>query len=109
MPSSFISKSKQEELGPCPICGRQMISGPSTDRHHWIPKSQKGEDWDYLHRVCHKKIHSLYTEKFLAKTLNTPEKLLAQEEIQKFIKWVRKQPIESIGRMRKPRDGKRYK
>ncbi|WP_218048910.1 HNH endonuclease, partial [Curvivirga aplysinae] len=109
MPNSSISKTKQKELGPCPICGRMMILGPSTDRHHWIPKSQNGEDWNYLHRVCHKKIHSLYTEKFLAKEMNSPEKLLQDEDIQKFVKWVRKQPIESIGRIKKNKNGKRYK
>lgn len=91
------------DLGPCPICGRPMIAGPSVDRHHWIPRKEGGRDWDWLHRLCHKKLHSLYDEKTLARALPDAESARADPAIAKFVKWARKQPPEASGRHAKPR------
>ncbi|MFK7808532.1 MAG: HNH endonuclease [Saprospiraceae bacterium] len=75
----------------CPICKRSLET-KNISKHHLIPKSKGGKHGDtvMLHNICHQKIHSLFTEKELAKELNTIEKLLEKEELQKFIKWVRK-------------------
>ncbi len=91
------------DLGPCPICGRPMPKGDAVDRHHWIPRKYKGTEWSWLHRACHKKLHSLYDEHTLATDLNTPEALLAHDEIRRFVKWVRKQPPEKMIRHRPPK------
>lgn len=88
-----MSKAKKD-LGPCPICGRPMIAGASVDRHHWVPRSRGGQDQAYLHRICHRKIHSLWTEKELRDELNTPELICAHPDMQGFIAWVRKRPPE---------------
>lgn len=80
-----------------------MIEGPSVDRHHWVPRKHGGRDWDWLHRICHKKLHSLFDEKMLAETFSDAESLRAAPEIEKFVKWVRKQPPEYVGRHAKPR------
>lgn len=93
----------KEDLGPCPICGRPMPKGAAVDRHHWVPRKHKGTNWNWLHRICHKKLHSLFDEHTLATHLNSPDALLRQEEIRKFVKWVRKQPLEKIGRHRPPK------
>lgn len=93
-------------LGPCPICGRDMIAGPSVDRHHWIPRREGGADWSYLHRICHKKLHNLFDERTLATLYNTAEACREHPEIVKFVKWVRKQPPEYMGRHDKPRRAK---
>jgi len=45
-----------------------------------------------LHPICHGKIHSLFSEAELARHYETIEKLLAHEEIARFVKWVRKRP-----------------
>lgn len=75
----------------CPICGKDLIPGPSVDEHHLIPKSRKkNDDTITLHKICHQKIHSILSENELAKHFYTIELLLTHEEIQKFIKWVRK-------------------
>ena len=95
-------KNSDESLGPCPLCGRPMIDGPSIDRHHWVPRSQGGGEWSSLHRICHKKIHSLFSEAELAKTYASAEALSANPDIKTFVKWVRKQPTELIGRHAKP-------
>lgn len=91
-----------EDLGPCPLCGRPMIPGPSTDRHHWIPRAEGGGGWSYMHRICHKKLHSLFTERELAREYFDAEKLHAHPDIAAFVKWVRKQPLEKSGRHRAP-------
>lgn len=78
----------KKELGSCPICERLMYDDGSVDKHHFIPKSKGGRETGYIHKVCHSKIHSLFTEKELAVEYKTAEKLREHPEIQKFLKWV---------------------
>jgi HNH endonuclease len=92
-----------ESLGPCSLCGREMIQGDSLDRHHWQPKSQGGKESEYLHRTCHRKLHSLFTGKELASEVDTPEKARQHPQMQTFIRWVRRQLPERVVRHRKPR------
>ena len=68
------------------------MPGPSIDIHHLTPKLKGGKKGPRvtLHKVCHKKIHSLFTEGELARSYNTLGKLLEHPEIQKFIEWVSK-------------------
>jgi hypothetical protein len=95
-----------EYLGPCPVCGREMIAGPSVDRHHWQPRSRGGREAHSLHLICHRKLHSLFTEKELATTYATPEAVLEHPQMQTFIRWVRRRPPEFIDRHKKPGPGK---
>jgi len=85
-----LKKEKIEIVGICPICDRDMWKGPSIDKHHFIPKCKGGKDSEFLHKICHRKIHSLWTEKELEKEYNDPNKVCSHEEIQKFIKWIEK-------------------
>jgi hypothetical protein len=78
--------SKIEVVGQCPICDRDMWKGDSIDKHHMVPKCRGGKETEYLHKICHRKIHSIWTEK----EYNDPEKIKEHEEMQKFIKWVNK-------------------
>ena len=91
------------DLGPCPICGRPMVEGPSLDRHHWIPRTRGGRDQDTVHRVCHKMVHRLFGEAELAAAYADPEALRAHPEMARFIKWVRRKPPEYLGRAARPR------
>lgn len=72
----------------CPLCGRELTK-KSRSGHHLIPKQYKGKEIVDLHLDCHNKIHSLFTEKELAKEYNTTEKLLEHKEIIKFVKWIK--------------------
>ncbi|MFZ2088842.1 MAG: HNH endonuclease [Desulfobaccales bacterium] len=94
---------RPEALGPCPLCGRPMLKGDSVDRHHWQPKSLGGKESEYLHRTCHRKLHSLFTDKELATEFASPEQVRRHPEMQKFINWVRRQPPERVVRHFKPR------
>jgi hypothetical protein len=75
----------------CPICERN-IPNSQKDAHHLIPKSKGGKATQYLHRICHRQIHALFTETELAIQLNTASALRAHPEMEKFIKWVKTKP-----------------
>ena len=72
-----LEAGRREELGSCPLCGRVMFKGDSVDRHHWQPKSQGGTAAEYLHRICHRKLHSLFTGRELADRFSNPAQVQA--------------------------------
>ena len=74
----------------CPICDREMWEGSSVDKHHFYPKCKGGKETELIHKICHRKIHSIFTEKELAKTYNNAEMVKQHPDIVKFIKWVAK-------------------
>jgi hypothetical protein len=76
----------------CPVCKREIIGNGS--KHHLIPVLKGGRNGEIvvLHKVCHDKIHSVFTERELQVKYNTVEKLLEHEEIIAFVKWVSKKP-----------------
>jgi len=80
----------QKVVGKCPICDRDLIEGPSIDKHHFFPKCKGGKETEFVHKVCHSKIHSLFTEKELEKYYYTAERIKENEDMKKFIIWVSK-------------------
>jgi 5-methylcytosine-specific restriction endonuclease McrA len=91
----------------CPICNREMIEGTSIDLHHLIPRTFGGKITVKMHRICHTKIHSLFTERELLNFYNTVGKIVEHEEIQKFIKWVSKKEPEFYDSHRDSKDRKK--
>lgn len=85
---------KIEYIGNCCICDRPMVKGGFVDEHHLIPKAKNGKHTEKItiHRICHSKIHSIWTESELAGYYHTPERIKEHPDIQKFIKWVQKKP-----------------
>jgi len=80
-----------EYKGKCPICERDMYDdGNSINRHHFVPKCKGGKETELIHVVCHRKVHSLFTEAECAKEFSDPELVKSHPEIQKFIKWIEK-------------------
>jgi len=84
----------------CPICDR-AIPDSQKDAHHLIPKSKGGKATEYLHRICHKQIHALFTETELATRLNHAAILREHPEMKKFIQWVKTKPNSFYERVRK--------
>lgn len=78
----------------CPLCGRQLV--PPCNKHHLLPLSQggKGTETVMMHKICHDKIHAVFSEAALKKEYNTIEALQKHEEMSRFIKWVRKREPE---------------
>lgn len=77
----------------CPLCDRELPESEYSD-HHLIPKVKGGKDGPrvILHRICHNKLHSLYTEAQLAAVYNNIEILRQQPEIISFVKFLSKKP-----------------
>lgn len=92
----------------CPLCNRELISGPSVDDHHLIPRSvKKNNDTILIHRICHQKIHSLFTEKEIGLYYNSIDKLLTHEEIKKFVVWLQNKDPEFVDISRDSRERNR--
>lgn len=84
----------------CPICDRP-IPESQKDAHHLIPKSKGGKTTEYLHRICHRQIHALFTETELAVKFNTAAALQEHPQLQRFIRWVKLKPNHFYEKTRK--------
>lgn len=91
----------------CELCGRE---GVTTTVHHLVPRSRNKHRkidpgptanmcWD-----CHRQIHGLYSNEYLATALNSLPKLRGDPRIAAFVAWVRKQPITKKVRVRRSND-----
>jgi len=75
----------------CPVCKRN-IPPCYQEKHHLIPKQKKGKETINLCCNCGDMLHKLFTNKELIKKYNTLEKILANSEVQNWIKWICKKP-----------------
>lgn len=87
-------------MGTCELCGRQMVE---TTVHHLLPKEMGGTFGSTANLCvpCHKQIHALYTNEEIAARLTTLPALRGDEQLSRFIKWIRKQPATKIMKIRK--------
>ena len=90
----------KEGLSICPLCDR-AIPESQKDAHHLIPKSKGGRKTEFLHRICHKQVHALFTETELAVKFSTAEALRAHPEVQKLSGWVKNKPADFYEKTRK--------
>ena len=74
----------------CPMCGR-VLGDVNIDEHHLVPKTFKGRETVTLHRICHRKIHSVLSERELLHHYHTMERIVEHSDIASFIKWVQRQ------------------
>ena len=86
---TMASAADDKEERACPLCGRAMPDG-TYNAHHLIPVTFKGKELVDLHYICHSKIHHTFTERELEHYYHTIDRLLENEDIQKFVKWVAK-------------------
>ena len=80
-----------ESLGNCPICEREMLKC-NSNRHHLIPKAKGGTHGEKvrLHKVCHEKIHSIWSENEIKIQYSTIDLIMEDERMQTFAKWIAK-------------------
>lgn len=81
------AESRLTPPASCPLCQR-AIPVAQRDAHHLVPKCKGGRHTEYLHRICHRQIHALFTETELARQYNTVEALLAHPDVARFVAWV---------------------
>lgn len=86
--------STETTPGTCPLCGRPLAE--PCNRHHLIPLSKGGKHIPtlLLHKICHDKIHAVFTEGELRQYYHTIDRLLEHDEIQRFVRWVQKKEPE---------------
>ncbi|WP_100373473.1 hypothetical protein [Bacillus sp. FJAT-45037] len=90
----------KKNVGTCELCERE---GVERTVHHLLPKEEGGAHHETadLCIACHKQIHALYTNSELAIRLDTIPRLRDDEELKKFIRWIQKQPAETLIRTKK--------
>jgi 5-methylcytosine-specific restriction endonuclease McrA len=85
------------KMSKCELCDRD-IPDNEISMHHLIPKTFKGKRDDSnlltLHKVCHMKLHSLFSERDMLHLYNTLDMIKTDKNIEKFVKWIIKKPIE---------------
>lgn len=86
-----MGKMIDDTAALCPLCGRPLGT-VQVDRHHLIPRTFKGKEQFLVHKICHRKIHSVFTERELLQTYHTWEALRSASEIADFIAWVARKP-----------------
>lgn len=89
-----------EQIIVCPLCERR-IPAAQRDAHHLVPRSRGGVRTEFLHRICHRQIHALFTETELARQYHSVEALLSHPEVIRFVNWVRTKPEGFFERTRK--------
>jgi alcohol dehydrogenase class IV len=84
---------REEAHHPCCLCGRAFARGQLT-KHHCLPKEKGGtqDDVEMLCPQCHGMVHATYTNATLTVLYPTIEQLRKAPELEKFLRWVRKQP-----------------
>jgi 5-methylcytosine-specific restriction enzyme A len=80
-----------EYLNTCELCKR---NGIQLTEHHLTPREVGGRHLDttLLCITCHKQIHALFTNKELGLKLNSLNRLLQNEKIKRYLRWIEKQP-----------------
>lgn len=90
----------------CALCERET---PLLTEHHLIPRSQ-GRRQGLRHAdlptaplcaACHKFLHVTFSNAELAGEYASLEALLAHPDVQRFLKWIRKQPPTKQVRVRR--------
>ena len=84
----------------CPLCDRP-IPPSQRDAHHLVPKSRGGVQTAWLHRICHRQIHALFSETELARDYHRVDALREHPEMARFLDWVRRKPDDFFERTRK--------
>lgn len=92
-------------MDTCELCGRTEVE---TTVHHLLPKEMGGTFGATAHLCipCHKQIHALYTNEEIATRLTTIKDLQMDEQLARFVKWIRKQPPTKLMKIKKSNDRK---
>lgn len=89
----------------CPLCDRPL--GRKREKHHLVPRLKGGRETVTLHPICHRKIHSLFSEAELAQLYNNTDALRRHPEITRFITWLKGKPADFYRRTKT--SGKRWR
>lgn len=79
----------------CGLCEREV---QATSRHHLVPREEGGKHGPVvdLCQPCHSSVHRFLSNRDLARRYATVESLRQAEELQTYLRWIRKQRVERI-------------
>lgn len=99
---------EEGNVSVCELCGRNNVE---TTVHHLLPREMGGSFGPTVDLCipCHKQIHALYTNQEIAIRLSTIDELRRDEQLMRFVKWIRKQPPTKLMKIRKSNERKRKK
>ena len=86
--------------GPrCGLCEREV---QATSRHHLVPREEGGKYGSTVElcQPCHSSVHRFLSNRDLARQYASVETLRAAEELQTYLRWIRKQRVERISNRR---------
>jgi 5-methylcytosine-specific restriction protein A len=86
--------------GPqCGLCERTV---QVTSRHHLVPREEGGKYGPVvdLCQPCHSSVHRFLSNRDLARRYSSVEALREAEELQTYLRWIRKQRVERISNRR---------
>lgn len=84
----------------CELCERPVVH---LTKHHLLPREEGGRE-EHIAMICpdcHKQIHALYTNKELALRLDTLCKLRCDDQISRYLKFIKKQPTSKQVKIKK--------
>lgn len=93
--------SRQRSAGAvCQLCEREV---QRTSRHHLVPREEGGRYGPTvaLCQPCHSTVHTLLHNKVLARRYHSLELLRQAEELQTYLRWIRRSRVERIRNRRK--------
>lgn len=74
----------------CWLCGRPLAT--LIQWHHPVPRSKRGKGTVPVHPICHQAIHANFTNAELARFGADRERLLANDTLARFVRWVAAKP-----------------
>lgn len=98
--------TKEEPRLTCPLCGRHVLLRNMSD-HHVVPRSRGGKEKALLCFACHRKVHSLFTNRELEAEYHSVEKLKSHPQMQSFISWLSRRSPEYLPRSRQANERRR--
>jgi 5-methylcytosine-specific restriction protein A len=83
----------------CGLCEREV---QATSRHHLVPREEGGKHGPTVDfcQPCHSSVHRFLSNRALARQYASVEALREAEELQTYLRWIRKQRVERISNRR---------
>jgi 5-methylcytosine-specific restriction protein A len=88
----FPTRENGKTGAACALCGR-IVPRALITRHHLLPKGEGGEAEHRLPfcKPCHQQVHAIFSNKQLAASYDSIERLQTAPELATFLAWIRKQ------------------
>ena len=83
----------------CGLCEREV---QATSRHHLVPREEGDKHGPIVElcQPCHSSVHRFLSNRALARQYASVEALRDAEELQTYLRWIRKQRVERISNRR---------